>query len=223
MYDITIMELSFSRHEAPASSMPMPLLRQDILAAPIIPVNGYQFRAFSVGERGTMLQPELIQEVRDGLVEQARRADRAFESIVSIHTTGAVWATLAAAELRVPVHFFVPTPSYIDGQKKLVQTTGYDSRAIYTPDMTAIGNCLIIDDVLSTGSTLRMMVDALREAGANPVGVVCVVDKGGMAETMERELGLPVRALADAQQVLSESAEPIFSVFDAAASFAPGA
>jgi orotate phosphoribosyltransferase len=52
-------------------------------------------------------------------------------------------------------------------------------------------NCVIVDDVITSGSTLREAVEYLRGHGANPASVWVIFDKRGLREID----GVPVRAL----------------------------
>jgi adenine phosphoribosyltransferase len=52
-----------------------------------------------------------------------------------------------------------------------------------------------VDDVLSTGGTLRGIVNGLRSAGAEVLEVLVVADKGGRAKELEEELDVPIKCL----------------------------
>lgn len=56
---------------------------------------------------------------------------------------------------------------------------------------------IIIDDVLSTGATIRGAITDLREAGAEPVLVVVIVNKSSMNEVD----GVPLRGLIRARSI----------------------
>lgn len=61
---------------------------------------------------------------------------------------------------------------------------------------------VIVEDVITTGGSAARAVDAVRRHGAVPVGILAVVDRQeGGRETLER-LGLDVRALVTAEQLL---------------------
>ena len=53
----------------------------------------------------------------------------------------------------------------------------------------------MVDDVLSTGGTLRGLMKALREAGAEVLKVMAIVDKGGRVEELEGELEVEIECL----------------------------
>ena len=64
------------------------------------------------------------------------------------------------------------------------------------------GRILIIDDVISAGTSVRESVDIIRSAGARPAGVLIALDR------MERGIG----ALSAAQEVRLEFKIPVVSI-----------
>jgi len=86
------------------------------------------------------------------------------------------------------------------------------------------GRVLIVDDVMSAGTSVRESIGLIRAAGATPCGVAVALDRqeqvGDTAGTgsrlsavqyVERELGLPVAAvatLADLLQYLAAQSDP---------------
>ena len=83
----------------------------------------------------------------------------------------------------------------LPGEIEVDQVTGYSKGCLYINGVRAGDRVVIVDDVLSTGGTLRPLVLALREAGAEVVDVLVVVEKGGNRPALERELGMPVHTL----------------------------
>ncbi len=68
---------------------------------------------------------------------------------------------------------------------------------------------VIVDDVISTGGTKLEAIEKLKEAGANPIGLIIAFDRAEPAEgskltakeNFEKETGLPVFALANIHDV----------------------
>lgn len=72
------------------------------------------------------------------------------------------------------------------------------------------GRVLIIDDVITAGTSIRESVDLIRAAGAFPCGVVIALDrmergKGDLSATqeVERDCGIPVLAVANLDDLMS--------------------
>ncbi|MDR1163505.1 MAG: orotate phosphoribosyltransferase [Candidatus Accumulibacter sp.] len=65
------------------------------------------------------------------------------------------------------------------------------------------GNVLIIDDVISAGTSVRESIDLIRAAGATPCGVVIALDRMergtrelSAVQEVQRDFGVPVVAIA---------------------------
>ncbi|HEB77172.1 MAG TPA: orotate phosphoribosyltransferase [Methylothermaceae bacterium] len=72
------------------------------------------------------------------------------------------------------------------------------------------GRVLIVDDVITAGTSIRESVDIIRKAGATPCGVVIALDReerldnGISAITaVEREYGMPVLAIVTMSHVIA--------------------
>lgn len=72
------------------------------------------------------------------------------------------------------------------------------------------GRVLIIDDVISAGTSVRESVEMIRQAGATPCGVVIALDRmergtGELSavQEVERDYGIPVVAVASLEDLLS--------------------
>jgi orotate phosphoribosyltransferase len=83
---------------------------------------------------------------------------------------------------------------------------------------------LIIDDVISAGTSVRESVELIRAAGATPCGVVIALDRmehgGGKlsaVQEVEQEYGIPVLAVATLDDLLAFLRErPEFKEYQAA-------
>jgi len=86
------------------------------------------------------------------------------------------------------------------------------------------GRVLIIDDVISAGTSVRESVELIRAAGATPCGVVIALDRmeRGMGDLsavqeVERDYGIPVVAVATLDDLMAFLGErPDFKEYEAA-------
>ncbi len=72
------------------------------------------------------------------------------------------------------------------------------------------GRILIVDDVITAGTSVRESVEIIRAAGATPAGVLIAVDRqekgqGELSATQEvsRDYGMPVTAIATLEDILA--------------------
>ena len=86
------------------------------------------------------------------------------------------------------------------------------------------GRVLIIDDVISAGTSVRESVELIRAAGATPCGVLIALDRmergsGSLSavQEVERDYGIPVIAVATLNDLLAYLRQrPDFSAHEAA-------
>jgi orotate phosphoribosyltransferase len=67
-------------------------------------------------------------------------------------------------------------------------------RRIEGPDVTGV-RVLVVEDTTTTGASPLKAVEALREVGAEIVGVATIVDRGTGADRVLAEAGLTYRSL----------------------------
>jgi len=76
------------------------------------------------------------------------------------------------------------------------------SRRIEGPLLTAADRCLVVEDVVSTGGSTVVAIEALREAGHEICGVVSVLDRlAGGGERIEAAAGAPYVALTTIDEI----------------------
>jgi orotate phosphoribosyltransferase len=75
-------------------------------------------------------------------------------------------------------------------------------RRIEGPLLEPEDRCLIVEDVVTTGGSTLLSIEAVREAGHEIVGVVSVLDRlAGGAERIEEAAGAPYLPLATIDDV----------------------
>ena len=88
-------------------------------------------------------------------------------------------------------------PSGLEGQVQVNFDCEYTSGSIYLNGVEKGDKVYIVDDLVSTGGTLIGLVEAIRHAGAEVLGIVCVAEKVnyGGAERVRQATGIPVKSL----------------------------
>lgn len=81
------------------------------------------------------------------------------------------------------------------GEKVVAAKTGYGMSSLYVNDVRAGDKVLVIDDVLSTGSTLDGVLNAIKAAGATLVGALVFLDKGESRKRLQDKHGVPILAM----------------------------
>ncbi|MCX6386048.1 MAG: orotate phosphoribosyltransferase [Solirubrobacterales bacterium] len=78
-------------------------------------------------------------------------------------------------------------------------------RRIEGPLLTADDRCLIVEDVVTTGSATLLAIEAVQEAGLQICGVVAILDRlAGGGEAIMAAAGAPYEALATIDDIYPE-------------------
>ena len=79
------------------------------------------------------------------------------------------------------------------------QTTGYSEKELYINGLKRGDRVIVLDDVVSTGGTLRAIVKALKGMGVDVRDIIVVVKKTDKLEELEKEIGQKVRTLVSVE------------------------
>ncbi|NYT05357.1 MAG: orotate phosphoribosyltransferase-like protein [Methanomicrobiales archaeon] len=94
--------------------------------------------------------------------------------VVGVAQSGIPLATLIAAQQDLKFTMYYPK-KHAPGDKPVGSMS--DNFATITGE-----RCLIVDDVITSGNTMRELVDFLRTHGAHPVGISVIFDKRALRE-----------------------------------------
>ncbi|MDW5563360.1 MAG: hypoxanthine/guanine phosphoribosyltransferase [Methanomassiliicoccus sp.] len=161
-------------------------------SAPIIDVGGYDYFIHPLTDGVPRVSPAILSEVVQAML---RIGDFDCDLILGPEAMGIPLAVALSQELGVPYAVVRKRRYGLPGEIEVGQTTGYSKGKLYINGVGPGDRVVIVDDVLSTGGTLRPLILALRAAGAVVVDVLVAVEKGDTRPGLERELGLVIRAL----------------------------
>ena len=159
-------------------------LANSLLEAPIIEKDGYHYFVHPISDGVPMLEPSLLREI---VIKIIRKADLDVDKIVTPAAMGIHISTAVSLMTDIPLVVVRKRQYGLEGEVSLAQVTGYSENDMYINDVESGDRVLLLDDVLSTGGTLRGITGALEEVGAEVVDVVAVIKKVGgenrLAET----------------------------------------
>ena len=136
--------------------------------------------------------PAVLREVIDAL---AAIGDWRCDKIVTAEAMGFPLAAGLAMKVDRPYVFLRKRKYGLPGELSVRQTTGYSGADLFVNNIAPGDRVVFVDDVLSTGGTLRAVTAVLRKIGATIVDVVIVFEKTEKKAEMERELGVTIKTL----------------------------
>jgi orotate phosphoribosyltransferase len=140
-----------------------------------------------IGWRSIGIYPYRISKIAeimsDIILEEMEKRQFDVDSIVGILINGIPFATFIAEELNVEMIIYRPHPKMEEG--------AFSSNYAHIEGKKVV----IVDDVLSTGETMRKAIEDIRRAGGEPVLCVVLVNKTPWDEID----GVPLRGLIRAR------------------------
>jgi len=128
----------------------------------------------------------------DLLVKEGEEVDLT----IGIEKAGAPLATVVSTELDTDLGSYAPAKHQWE-EGDIEELGGSFSRNFA---QIRDRDCYVVDDTITSGTTMRETVESIREEGGNPVACVVIVDKQGV-EDIE---GVPVYSLIDVVRVGNE-------------------
>jgi adenine phosphoribosyltransferase len=168
------------------------LMKASLESARIMKVGDYDYFIHPITDGIPRVDPALLDEVVQAML---RVGDFDCDLILAPEAMGIPVAVALSLRTGVPFAVVRKRRYGLPGEIEVGQSTGYSKGRLYINDVKAGDRVVVVDDVLSTGGTLRPLVLALKELGAEVVDVLVAVEKGGIRPALERELGTPIRAL----------------------------
>jgi len=155
----------------------MDRLARSIEAAPIIDKGGYSYLVHPISNCVPTLDPGLLREV---VVRTIRKANLEYvDKIVTPAAMGIHISTAVSLMTDIPLVVIRKREYGLDDEVALTKGTGYSTDEMYINDVREGDRVLLLDDLISTGGTMRAIVEALEDIGADIVDIVIAIRKVG--------------------------------------------
>jgi adenine phosphoribosyltransferase len=152
-------------------------LQQSVREAPIIDKDGYSYLVHPISNCVPTLDPGLLREV---VVKTIRKADlENVDKIVTPAAMGIHISTAVSLMTDIPLVVIRKREYGLENEVALTKGTGYSEDEMYINDVRAGDRVLLLDDLISTGGTMRAIVEALDDIGADIVDIVIAIRKVG--------------------------------------------
>ena len=158
----------------------MDQLRRSLLDAPIIEKDGYHYFVHPISDGVPMLEPGLLREIVIKLIRKADLED--VDKIVTPAAMGIHISTAVSLMTDIPLVVIRKRQYGLEGEVALFQETGYSESEMYINDVDEGDRVLVLDDVLSTGGTLKAILGSLEDIGADVCDTAAVIKKAGPNE-----------------------------------------
>ena len=163
----------------------MQILKQSLSDAPIIWKGDYPYFIHPITDGVPRLEPNVLQAIVD-LTEPLVDWDN-IDIILGIEAMGLPLTAPLAMRTGVPMVIARKRNYGLEGEVQIDQQTGYSKGSIYLNDIKAGERIAIIDDVLSTGGTMRSVIEGVKQTKASIENIVIVVEKGDGMQNLKQD------------------------------------
>lgn len=168
-------------------------LKESVSRCRVIDVGGYHYFIHPITDGVPSMDPRLLREVTDEIL---RIGDFDCDYIITPEAMGIHLVVPVSLRLDIPYNVIRKREYGLPGEVDIAQCTGYSKTKMFINGLKKGDRVVIIDDVLSTGGTMRAMIDALRDTiGCEIVDIIVVFEKTERKAELEREFGIGVKSL----------------------------
>jgi adenine phosphoribosyltransferase len=176
--------------------MSLKRLEKSLFEAPIVKKGEYHYVIHPITDGIPYITPELLKEVTDEMKKHIKKYGR-FDRIVTMEAMGIPLATSLSLDLGIPFTIIRKRQYGLPDEVSVEQVTGYSKSKLYVNGLKKGDTVILVDDVLSTGGTLKAVLYVLKEIGVIVKGVFIAVYKGSCKEEIARIYGIPIVTIVD--------------------------
>ena len=168
-------------------------LKGSFATAPVILRGSYRYVVHPITDGIPKVEPAIL----NGIIDAMARDLPEFDLIVTPEAMGIPLATGLSLRTGKPFSIIRKREYGLPGEVKVEQETGYSSADLFINGPARGDRVLLVDDILSTGGTLRAILKALRGMGVKVVAALIAVEKGDgtVRKGLEDEFGMGIRTL----------------------------
>jgi adenine phosphoribosyltransferase len=173
-------------------------LKKSLEDCPIVKKGEYNYFVHPITDGIPEMDPELLDNVTSIIMETGNMD---CDKIIAAEAMAIPLGVALSLKIGKPYVVIRKRQYGLPGEVSVEQITGYSKSSMYVNGVYKGDRVLIVDDVLSTGGTLRAMIQALRVIGAEIVDTVIVFNKNKNKKDLEKEMDLQIKTLLDVDVV----------------------
>lgn len=170
----------------------MDALRKSLREAPVVDRDGYDYFVHGVTDGIPLVEPDVLRAIAEGIADRIDVA--AVDKIVAPESMGIHHATALSLATDLPFVVVRKREYGFSDEVAIHQETSYGESELYVNGIDPGDRVVVVDDVLSTGNTIRGVCRGLEEAGAEVAHAVVVLER---TDVDRDELSLEVTSLLE--------------------------
>ena len=161
------------------------ILKQSLVKAPIIWKGDYPYFIHPITDGVPRLEPNVLEAIIELSLPLINWDST--DIILGIEAMGLPLMAPLSMRTGIPMVIARKRQYGLEGEVEINQETGYSKGSIFLNDIKPGEKIAIIDDVLSTGGTMRSVIEGVKKTGAVIENIVIVVEKGPGMELLQQD------------------------------------
>lgn len=162
-------------------------LVESLETCPIVKRGNYNYFIHPITDGVPIVDPELLRDVCTAMIKVLDL--NGVEKIVVVEAMGIHIGSVLSTMTDIPMTIMRKREYKLPCEIAVHQTTGYSKGELYLNGVYKGDRVVIIDDVISTGGTMKALLKALEIAGAEIVDICIAIQRG------DPDIGRPYKSL----------------------------
>jgi adenine phosphoribosyltransferase len=162
-------------------------LVESLETCPIVRRGDYNYFIHPITDGVPIVDPALLREVCTAMIKVLDLTG--VEKIVVVEAMGIHIGSVLSTMTDIPMTIMRKREYKLPCEIAVHQTTGYSKGELYLNGVYKGDRVVIIDDVISTGGTMKALLKALEIAGAEVVDICIAIQRG------DPDIGRPYKSL----------------------------
>ena len=167
-------------------------LKDSLRSSPVVRFGEYHYFVHPLTDGIPAMDPAILREV---VAEMSKVGDYDCDLLITPEAMGIHLVVPLSMESGIPYNIVRKRRYGMEGEVSVSQVTGYSRSELFINGISEGTRVTIVDDVLSTGGTLKALVKALRCMGVEIVDIIVAIEKTDHKAEIERELGIGIKTL----------------------------
>jgi adenine phosphoribosyltransferase len=176
--------------------MSLEQLKKSLYEAPIMKKGNYDYVIHPITDGVPYISPQLLKEISNEMKKHIKKYGKV-DRIVTMEAMGIPLASALSLDMGIPFTIIRKRQYGLPGEVSVEQVTGYSKSKLYINGLQKGDTIVIVDDVLSTGGTLRAVLSVLKKMSVKVKGVFIAINKGSHIEEISKEFNVPITSIID--------------------------
>ena len=180
--------------------MTLDIFKKSILDSTVLKKGNYNYIVHPIMDGIPEIKPDLLNEITNEMQIRIEKCGK-IDKIVTIEAMGIPLATALSSKMNIPFVIIRKKSYGLPDEDVVKQKTGYSKSNLYINGLIEGDKIVIVDDVLSTGGTLKAILSSMEKIGVENKGIFIVVDKGNISKQIKDEFDVDIDIIVNIEVI----------------------